>query len=287
MATLSELRNLFRFGTDFTVVTPNATFQTAVGQNILEPTLTTAWTDLWALPGGGGRQHQDFNVVIQGNTAITTGQVIFEGAPTPTATAINLDYYNTGAPSAPLQGAAAISSAQQVQYAVVNPLKLRYVRARISTVFAGTTTGARALSVDYSSKTLAPQILRNIILNTVGINIAQIGGTTVTTGSGSPGGGSQRMIVARGGTGATTSVASAITATALLAASASRLGITIYNESTANLFVLLGAGTVSATTYTIRIAPNGYYEVPPDFAALKVDGIWSAANGFARITTVA
>jgi hypothetical protein len=287
MATLSELRNLFRFGTDFTVVTPTATFQTAVGQNILEPTDTTAWTDLWALPGGGGRQHQDFNVVIQGNTAITTGQVIFEGAATLTATAINLDYYNTGAPSAPLQGAVTISSAQQVQYSVINPLKLRYVRARISTVFAGTTTGTRALSVDYSAKTLFPQIFRNIILNTVNASLSQIGGTTVTASAGAPTGGTQRIVVATGSTGATTSVASVTTATSLLAASASRLGATIYNESTSNLSVLLGAGTVSNTVYTVRIAPNGYYQVPSSFAALKVDGIWSAANGSARITTVA
>lgn len=288
MATLSELRNLFRFGTDFTVVTPNATFQTAVGQNILEPIATTGWTDLWALPGGEARQHQDFNAVIEMNTANTAGQFIFEGsAEAAVSGAINLDFQIGAAPTSVNSGAINFASGTIVHYNVANPLKLRYVRCRISTAFTGATPGIRAKSVDYSPKSLLPQLFRNLIVNTVSANLTNIGGLAITTGAGPVSSGTQRIIVATGGTGATTSVTSAIIATPLLAAAGPRLGATIYNESTANLFVLLGAGTVSATNYTIRIAPNEYYEVPSAFTGLKVDGIWSAANGFARITTVA
>jgi len=287
VATLSELRNLFRFGSDFTQVTPFNTFQTAIGQNILEQTASTSWTDLWNIPGGGNRQHQDFNVVVEGAAALTTGSIIFEGsADGNIAAAINLDYYNQGAPTATQQGAISPSSGSVVHYSVINPLKLRYVRARISVAFAGTTPGARINSVDYSAKYTLPQILRTAVLNTVTTNTTNLGGATISTGAGPISGGTQRMIISAGSTGALSSVASVASATSLLTASSSRVGIIIYNESTSNLFVLLGTGTVSTTNYTTVIAPNTSFVVPDRFTALKVDGIWATANGSARITVV-
>jgi hypothetical protein len=88
-----------------------------------------------------------------------------------------------------------------------------------------------------------------------------------------------------GSTGANTSVASTVTTdTTLIAADANRFGLTIFNESTAVLFALLGAGTESATVYTVQIAAGGYYEVPDAFVKLRVSGHWASANGSARIT---
>lgn len=90
-----------------------------------------------------------------------------------------------------------------------------------------------------------------------------------------------------GTTGAQTSVASTVTAnTTLIAADANRFALTIYNESTATLFLLMGAGTESATVYTIQIPPGGYYEAPAGTATLRASGHWSVANGSARITAV-
>lgn len=90
-----------------------------------------------------------------------------------------------------------------------------------------------------------------------------------------------------GTTGAQTSVASTVTTnTTLIAADANRFALTIYNESTATLFLLMGAGTESATVYTIQIPPGGYYEAPAGTATLRASGHWSAANGSARITAV-
>jgi hypothetical protein len=84
------------------------------------------------------------------------------------------------------------------------------------------------------------------------------------------------------GTSAVTSVASSVTSVSLLAANAGRLGATVHNDGTANLFVKLGA-TASATSFTVRIATQGYYEVPFGYTG-AIDGIWSVANGSARIT---
>lgn len=78
-----------------------------------------------------------------------------------------------------------------------------------------------------------------------------------------------------------TSVAAIVTTVVLLAANSSRKGGTIWNNSSANLFIELGA-TASATTFTARVDPGGYYEIPFSYTG-TIAGIWSAANGNALV----
>lgn len=80
---------------------------------------------------------------------------------------------------------------------------------------------------------------------------------------------------------ARTSVAAATVDTALLAASAIRQKFTVYNDSTATLFIGFGTVAVTTTDFTHKIAGGGYYEYE---ASSAVRGIWDAANGAARIT---
>ncbi len=88
-----------------------------------------------------------------------------------------------------------------------------------------------------------------------------------------------------GSTGAQTSVAGTVTAnTTLIAADSARFGLIIFNDSTAELTYLLGAGTQSATVFTGKLGPSGYYEVPEAFVAMRVSGQWATATGSARIT---
>lgn len=100
-----------------------------------------------------------------------------------------------------------------------------------------------------------------------------------TTGSATPVG------TSAAGTGATTSVASSATTVTLLAANSARLGATVYNDSTQVLYLLLGAGTASASVYTVQIAAGSYYEVPFRFTGV-LTGLWASANGSARITAI-
>ncbi len=90
----------------------------------------------------------------------------------------------------------------------------------------------------------------------------------------------------RSATPVQTSVVNAIATTSLLASNANRLGATIFNDDTANtgatLRVKLGA-TASATSFTVAIAAQGYYEIPFNYTG-AIDGIASAATGNARIT---
>lgn len=87
-----------------------------------------------------------------------------------------------------------------------------------------------------------------------------------------------------------TSVASSASSVSLLAANNARKGATITNDSTAILYLKLGA-TASTTSYTVTLngavaAPFVYYEVPYGYVG-AIDGIWASANGNARITELA
>lgn len=89
----------------------------------------------------------------------------------------------------------------------------------------------------------------------------------------------------RAATPTQSSVAASATNVTLLAANANRLGATIYNDSSVNLFLKLGA-TASSTSFTCKIAAAGYYEIPFAYTGI-IDGLWDSATGNARITELA
>jgi hypothetical protein len=80
-------------------------------------------------------------------------------------------------------------------------------------------------------------------------------------------------------------VASSATNVTILASNANRKGMMLFNDSSATLYLKFGA-TASTTSYTVQIGPNGYYEAPASVYLYTgiMDGIWSAANGSARVT---
>jgi len=79
-------------------------------------------------------------------------------------------------------------------------------------------------------------------------------------------------------------VASSATSVTLRAANARREGLTIFNESTAVLYVKFGA-VASLTDYSFQLGPGSYYETPatPTYVG-QVDGVWVSANGAAQVT---
>jgi hypothetical protein len=82
---------------------------------------------------------------------------------------------------------------------------------------------------------------------------------------------------------ASTNVSASISSVILLSSNSSRLGATVWNDSTtATLYLKLGT-TASDTSYTVQVFPSGYYEVPFGYTG-EIDGIWSAAVGAARIS---
>lgn len=81
-----------------------------------------------------------------------------------------------------------------------------------------------------------------------------------------------------------TSVNSANTNTTLLAANTARRKVLITNTDANALRVKLGA-TASATSFSVAIPANGYWEMPdPPYTGI-IDGIWDADGSGAAIIT--
>lgn len=86
----------------------------------------------------------------------------------------------------------------------------------------------------------------------------------------------------KSGTGTESNVASSASDVTILAANSNRLGASVFNDSTAILYLLNANATSSATNYSTQIQPNGYYEVPFNYTGV-LKGIWASANGNARV----
>lgn len=98
--------------------------------------------------------------------------------------------------------------------------------------------------------------------------------------------GSQRLYVRESCQTATrTQVADSATDVLVLASNVARVGATIWNDSSATLFLGLGTVAVTATNYTARIVTGAYYEVPKGFTG-EIRGIWATdpGDGAARVT---
>jgi CDP-diacylglycerol pyrophosphatase len=83
-----------------------------------------------------------------------------------------------------------------------------------------------------------------------------------------------------------TSVNSAATSATLKASNASRVGLMIHNTDTNALKIKYGAtATTSIGGYTVKIAADGFWEMPQPIYTGVVDGIWDADGaGGASIT---
>lgn len=71
----------------------------------------------------------------------------------------------------------------------------------------------------------------------------------------------------------------------LLASNANRLGATIFNDSSALVYVGYGTTAVTSSNYSAKLFPNGYLEVPFGFTG-QIRGIWATdpGDGSARIS---
>ena len=82
---------------------------------------------------------------------------------------------------------------------------------------------------------------------------------------------------------ATTSVGGSASSVTLLAANANRVAYSVYNDSTAILYLLEdNSAAASSSNYTWQIAPGGGW-INDEYTG-KVVGIWASATGNARIT---
>ena len=121
-------------------------------------------------------------------------------------------------------------------------------------------------------------------LNIVGTGTAGNPGTAVLTIQGIASGTavpvSGTFMMTRSATSTLANVASSASSVTLLAANANRIQASVYNDSNSLLYIKLGT-TASTSSFTVRLMPNAYFQVPDSYTG-RIDGIWSNANGFAR-----
>ncbi|MCY7272381.1 MAG: hypothetical protein LH702_01210 [Phormidesmis sp. CAN_BIN44] len=85
-----------------------------------------------------------------------------------------------------------------------------------------------------------------------------------------------------GATSTLTTVASAITSTAILPVNAARKDVKIFNNSTSRLYLAFGV-TASVAGFTVLLEAGGFYEMAIAYTG-AISGIWIAANGNALVT---
>lgn len=71
----------------------------------------------------------------------------------------------------------------------------------------------------------------------------------------------------------------------LVVENGSRVGLMIFNASTANLYLRIDADA-STSDYFVKLPSNALYEMPRNYFTDKVTGIWDAVDGSAKITEI-
>lgn len=139
------------------------------------------------------------------------------------------------------------------------PIIYRYLRVRMTSYTSGTANGTLEVYTTAAS-----------VIGTL-VPVTQSGTWTVQ--------------MPTSATSTITSVVAAASDTSLLASNTNRKGMYIFNDSTAILYLEFGSGVASTSNYTVQVPANGFFEMPtaPVYTG-AIRGIWSAANGNARIT---
>lgn len=70
----------------------------------------------------------------------------------------------------------------------------------------------------------------------------------------------------------------------LAAAHPNRKGVTVYNDSTATLFLALGTAA-SSDKFTVKLRPADYFECPYGYSG-PLSGYWDSATGSAKVTEI-
>lgn len=82
-----------------------------------------------------------------------------------------------------------------------------------------------------------------------------------------------------------TKVIASTEAQTLVEENGNRVGLLIYNASEEFLYIKFESNA-SYSDFTLKIDPNGLYELPLNYFTGKITGIWDNGNGTAMITEI-
>lgn len=79
-------------------------------------------------------------------------------------------------------------------------------------------------------------------------------------------------------------VSCSATSKMLIDANGSRRALYVFNDDTKTMYLKYGT-TASSSSFTVKLAAGGYWEMPPPVYPGRIDVIWDAAcTGSARVT---
>ena len=78
-------------------------------------------------------------------------------------------------------------------------------------------------------------------------------------------------------------VAATTSSVVLFPSNRARKGGSVFNDSGATLYLMLAASAASPTAYTVKVLPQGYFEIPYGYYG-EIRGAWDAAIGNAFLT---
>lgn len=226
---------------------------------------------MWTLSVSGADQFRVRSTAVASGTANI--RLSIESMPTPEAASVNA-YQTTGTNLHVVTDATSTTAVTQATGTNLHAV-----------IDSGTITTVGAVTAITNALPAGANIIGK-----AGIDQTTLGTTNNVTTSGFDGTNYQKTKALTDGT--TNVVQSASTATAsnvsgsatnvtLLSANAARKGGSIFNDSTALLYVKFGT-TASTTSFKVILSASAYFEIPAGYTG-RIDGIWASATGTARI----
>lgn len=80
-----------------------------------------------------------------------------------------------------------------------------------------------------------------------------------------------------------TNVSASVTSVTIKATNYNRKVLNVFNDSTAWMYLKFGT-SASTTSFTVKIAPGQYYEMPQPVYVEELTAVWASATGTARVT---
>jgi hypothetical protein len=96
--------------------------------------------------------------------------------------------------------------------------------------------------------------------------------------SGSPASNSQTAVSSN-----YTNVLSAVTSTQILASNSRRVDACFFNDSTADLYLMLSSVAATSLQFSYLIPPQGFFTLPTNYLGV-INGAWASASGGVRVT---
>ena len=117
-------------------------------------------------------------------------------------------------------------------------------------------------------------------------SLSQFAGQAINLGAGNTATGTLRVVQSAASTATQTNPNLSTTSATLLAANAARRSATVFNNSSLTIFIRFSTLAASATTFTVKLLPQDYYEVPGGYSGAITAVTESGSTNAVQVTQI-